>query len=289
MTDCDADHPSDEPEYVVGKSATTRRCARGRAQALGQKGAMRMSTTMTTEWMVQTSPRAQARMAGLVAWITTSAGFAAIVIGNLVDSHDAAATAQHILANELVYRLAVVGDVIAVLYIVYTLLLYYLLRPVSRGLALLAALFSLVGIAVGMLLPLCDGAALLVLKDAPSLRALTQEQLQAVALLFLQLRAQVDALSLVLFGTYDILIGYLIVRSTFLPRMLGVLLAIAGVGYLINTFANVLAPDFAAHLSPWILIPGLADLVVPTWLLVVGVNVQRWKEQASATGVSVRT
>lgn len=227
------------------------------------------------------APRLWARMAGLVAWITTSAGFAAIVIGNLVDPHDATATAHHILANELLYRLAVVGDVIAVLYIVYTLLLYYLLRPVSRGLALLAALFSLVGIAVGMLLPLFDGAALLVLKDAQSLRPLTQEQLQAIALLFLQLRAQADALSLVLFGTYDIFTGYLIVRSTFLPRILGVLLAIAGVGYLINTFANVLAPDFAAHLSPWILIPGLADLLVPTWLLVVGVNARNWEEQAS--------
>src|SRR5262249_19144578 len=132
-------------------------------------------------------------------------------------------------------------------------------------------------------------AALLVLKDAQSLAALTQEQLQAIALLFLQLRAQVDALSLVLFGIYDILTGYLIVRSTFLPRMLGVLLAIAGFGYLINTFASVLAPDFAARLSPWILIPGLSDLLVPTWLLVVGVNVRRWNEQARAAGVSVRT
>jgi len=248
-----------------------------------------MSTTVTTQEVARTAPRLQARMAGLVAWITASAGFAAIVIGILVDPHDAAATAHNILAHELLYRLAAVGDIIAVLYIVYTLLLYYLLRPVHRGLALLAALFSLVGIAVGMLIPFCDVAALLVLKDAQPLRALTQEQLQAQALLFLQLRAQVDGLSLVLFGIYDILTGYLIARSTFLPRILGVLLAIAGLGYLINTFATVLAPDFAAQLSPWILLPGGADLLVPTWLLVVGVNARRWHEQASAAGVSVRT
>ncbi len=247
-----------------------------------------MSTTATTERMAQTSPRLLARMAGLVAVITTSAGFAAIVIGNLVDPNDATATAHNILANELLYRLAVVGDTIAVLYIVYTLIIYYLLRPVNRSLAQLAALFSFVGIAVGMLLPLFDVAALVVLKDALPLRALTQEQLQAIALLFLQLRAWVDALSLVLFGTYDILIGYLIVRSTFLPRLFGVLWAIAGVGYLINTFATILAPDFAAHLSPWILIPGAADLVIPVWLLVVGVNERRWKEQASAAGMFAR-
>jgi hypothetical protein len=238
--------------------------------------------------MVQTSPRLLARIAGLVAVITTSAGFAAIVIGNLVDYHDAAATAHNILANELLYRLAAVGDTISVLYIVYTLLIYYLFRPVNRSLALLAALFSFVGIAVGMLIPFWDVAALVVLKDAQSLTALTQEQWQAIALVFLQLRAQILALSLVLFGIYDILTGYLIVRSTFLPRLFGVLWIIAGVGYLINTYATILAPDFAAHLSPWILIPGGADLLIPIWLLVVGVNERRWKEHAGAAGTSVR-
>lgn len=247
-----------------------------------------MSTTATTERMVQTSPRLLARMAGLFAVITAPAGFTLIVIGNLVDPNDAAATAHHILANEQLYRLAVAGDTISVLYIVYTLLIYYLFRPVNRSLALLAALFSLVGIAVGALIPFFGLAALLVLKDGASLRALTQEQLQAIALLFLQLRAWVDTLSIVLFGIYDILTGYLIVRSTFLPRVFGVWWAIAGVVYLINAFATILAPDFAAHLTPWIVIPGLADLLIPVWLLVVGVNEQRWKEQASAAGMSVR-
>jgi hypothetical protein len=248
-----------------------------------------MSTAVMTERTAEASPRLQARMAGLVALITTTAGFTALVVGNLVVYDDAAATAHNILANELLYRLAVVGDVIAVLYIVYTLLLYYLLRPVNRSLALLAALFSLVGIAVGMLLPLFDVAALVVLKDAQSLRAFNVEQVQAIALLFLKLRVQADNVSLVLFGTYDILTGYLIVRSTFLPRILGVLLAIAGLGYLINTFANLLAPDFAAQLLPYILLPGGADLLLPLWLVVVGVNVQRWQEQARAAGMSLRT
>jgi Domain of unknown function (DUF4386) len=248
-----------------------------------------MSTAVMTERTAEASPRSLARMAGLVALITTTAGFTALVVGNLLVYNDAAATAHNILANELLYRLAVVGDVIAVLYIVYTLLLYYLLRPVNRSLALLAALFSLVGIAVGMLLPLFDVAALVVLKDAQSLRAFNVEQVQAIALLFLKLRVQADNVSLVLFGTYNILTGYLIVRSTFLPRILGVLLAIAGVGYLINTFATLLAPDFAAHLTPWILIPGGSELLLAAWLLVVGVNERRWQEQARAAGMSRRT
>jgi hypothetical protein len=248
-----------------------------------------MSTTVTTERMAQTSPRLQARLAGLVAWITTSAGFAAIVVGNLVVNDNAAATAHNILANEPLYRLAVVGDVISVLYIVYTLLLYRLFRPVNRNLAVVGALFSLVGIAVGMLIPLFEIAAVVVLKDARALSGFGPEQVQASALVLLTVRAQAYAVSLVLFGTYNVLTGYLIVRSTFLPRILGALLAIAGVGYLINTFATFLAPDFAAHLLPWIMIPGGSELLLAAWLLVVGVNEQRWKEQASAAGVSVRS
>ncbi len=115
------------------------------------------------------------------------------------------------------------------------------------------------------------------------------EQLQALVLLFLKLHAQLYTISLVLFGSYNLLIGYLIFRSTFLPRILGVLLAISGLCYLINCFANFLSPAFAAHLLPYILVPGGAELVLALWLLVIGVNAQRWKEQASAAGASIRT
>jgi hypothetical protein len=86
---------------------------------------------------------------------------------------------------------------------------------------------------------------------------------------------------MVLFGSYNLLIGYLIFRSTFLPRILGVLLAISGLCYLINCFANFLSPAFATHLLPYILVPGGAELLLALWLVVIGVNVQRWNEQAS--------
>jgi len=248
-----------------------------------------MSTAGMTEQMAEASPRFQARMAGVIAWITTTAGFAAIVSGGFVVSDNAAATAHNILAHEMLFRLAVAGDVISLLYIAYTLLLYNLFRPVSRRLSLLAAFFSLVGSAIGAVNILLLLAPLVVLGGAQSLSAFSVEQLQALALLFLQLHAQLGNIGLVLFGSYNLLIGYLIVRSTFLPRILGVLLAISGLGYLINSFANFLAPAFAAHLSPWILIPGGAELLLALWLLVIGVNAQRWKEQASAAGASLRT
>ena len=248
-----------------------------------------MSTAVMTERIAEASPRFQARMAGVIAWITTTAGFAAIVSGNLVVYGDAAATAHNILANELLFRLAFAGEVISTLYIAYTLLLYNLFRPVNRSFSLLAAFFSLVGCAVGAVNSLFLLAPLVVLGGAQSLSAFNVEQLQALALMFLKLHAQGSSIALVLFGSYNLLIGYLIFRSTFLPRILGVLLAFSGLCYLTNSFANFLSPEFAAHLSPYILIPGVAELLLALWLVVLGVNAQRWKEQASAAGASLRT
>ena len=240
-----------------------------------------MSTIVMTQRTAEASPRFQARMAGVIALITTTAGFAEIVRGSLVVYGDAAATAHNILAHEMVFRLALVGDVISILYIAYTLLLYNLFRPVNRSLSLLAAFFSLVGCALGALNCLFLLAPLVVLEGAQSLSAFNVEQLQALALMFLKCHAQLYTISMVLFGSYNLLIGYLIFRSTFLPRILGVLLAISGLCYLINCFANFLSPSFAAHLLPYILVPGGAELLLALWLVVIGVNVQRWKEQAS--------
>ena len=243
-----------------------------------------MSTIVMAERIAKASPRFQARMAGVIALITTTAGFAAIITGNLVVYGDAAATAHNILAHELLFRLAFAGEVISTLYIAYTLLLYNLFRPVNRSLSLLAAFFSLVGCAVGAVNSLFLIAPLVVLGGAHSLTAFKADQLQDLALVFLNLHAQGASIALVLFGSYNLLIGYLIFRSTFLPRILGVLLAFSGLCYLINSFANFLSPAFAAHLLPYILIPGVAELLLALWLVVLGVNAQRWREQASAAG-----
>jgi hypothetical protein len=224
-------------------------------------------------------PQSQARMAGVIGLITSTSGFTAIVVGGLVVNSDAAATAHNILTHEALFRLAVAGSVVSLLYIAYTLLLYNLFRPVSRSLSLLAAFFSLVGCAVGAVNSLLLLAPLVVLENAQPLSSFSVPQLQSQALLFCQLYAQGSNISLVLFGSYDLLIGYLILRSTFLPRILGVLNVIAGLCYLFNSFAIILSPAFAAHLVPYILIPGGTDLVIPLWLVVVGVNAARWKEQ----------
>ena len=135
----------------------------------------------------------------------------------------------------------------------------------SRSLSLLAAFYSLVGLAIQAFGSLFQLAPLVVLGGSPYLSVFNVKQLQALALMFLTLNAQV---------------GYLIFRSTFLPRILGVLVAFAGLGWL--TF---LSPPLANYLSPYIQMLGvLAEGSLMLWLLVIGVNAQRWKDQASAAG-----
>ena len=130
-------------------------------------------------------------------------------------------------------------------YIAVTLLFYYLFKPVNRSLSLLAAFFSLMGCA----------------NDVLGLFNLAPYRIN----------------TLVFFGPYCLLLGYLIFRSTFLPRILGVLMAFAGLGWLI-----FLSP-LANHLSTFLKVLGfLAEMSLMLWLLVKGVDVQRWKEQASA-------
>ena len=133
----------------------------------------------------------------------------------------------------------------------------------------------------GLLAASFELAPLVVLGGAQYLSVFKVEQLQALALMFLKLYGQCFNISFVFFGFYCLLIGYLIFRSTFLPRILGVLMAIAGLGWL--TF---LSPPLAHYLSPYILAPGLGEGSLTLWLLVMGVNAARWEEKASVGRVS---
>jgi hypothetical protein len=155
--------------------------------------------------------------------------------------------------------------------------LYELFKPVNRSLSLVAAFFSLVACVVQAISSLFHLAPLVLLGGAPYLRVFTVEQLQALALVFLRLRATAyHSIGLVFFGLYLLLVGILILRSTFLPRILGVLMVLAGLSYVL-----FLSPPLAGSLQPYILVfPGVGQISLTLWLLVIGVNAQRWKEQA---------
>ena len=243
-----------------------------------------MSAAIMMERIADASPQFKARMAGVFYLLTTlTRMFVEIFVRNrLVVSDDAATTATNILAHESLWRWGFASDIIAFAsYVALTALFYELFKSVNRSLSLVAAFFSLVACVVQAISSLFHLAPLVLLGGAPYLSVFTVEQLQALALVFLRLRAAAyHNIGLVFFGLYCLLVGILILRSTFLPRILGVLMVLGGLSYVL-----FLSPPLARSLQPYILVfPGVGQISLTLWLLAIGVNVQRWKEQASAAG-----
>jgi uncharacterized protein DUF4386 len=251
-----------------------------------------MNTAVVTEPIAETSPLLKARAAEFFWLMTILTGmFGFLAGGRFIIVGDAAATAANVLAHEQLFRWAFVATLVATpCYLAVTLLMYVLLKPVNRNLSLLAAFFSLIGCAVGTVSCLFYLAPLSLLGGAHYLTVFTPEQLQAQALTFLSLSALANDMDLVFFALHVLTVGYLIRRSTFLPRILGALLAIAGLCYLTNGFANFLSLPFRAYLLPFVAAGGLlGEGSLTVWLLVKGVNVQRWREQAGATAIVDRS
>jgi hypothetical protein len=256
-------------------------------QEVCEKGETGLSAAVTTERRAEASPRLKARMAGVFYFLEglTSVLGQQVILGRLVVSGDAAATAANILANEPLFWAGFASSLIAVMFhLAWALLFYDLFKPVSRSLSLLAAFVILVGCAMQALTALFYLAPLVVLQGGASLSAFTAEQAQDLALLFLNLNGRAFDIYLAFFGLWCVLIGYLIFRSTFLPRIFGALFALAGLGWL--TF---LVPPLAHELFPVIAaLSALGELPLQLWLIVVGVNAQRWNEQARVAEASRR-
>ncbi len=235
-----------------------------------------------TDRTVESSLRPRARITGVVYLLYfLTAVLAVFFIRGLVVSSDAAATANNIMAHERLFRLSVaVGLIATALYIAVTVLFYGLFKPVNKTVALLAAFFSLVGCAIQAFGSLFQVAPLVVLEGSPYLSVFKVDQLQAMALMSIKLNVQATYIYLVFFGLFNLLIGYLIFKSAVLPRILGVVMALSGLGWL--TF---LSPSLANYLLTYIEVLGIiAEASLMLWLLVKGVNVERWQEQARAAG-----
>jgi hypothetical protein len=223
------------------------------------------------------APQAKARLGGfcwLMCFLTSI--YPLVLVGQFMVKNDPAATAANLLGNEALFRSGTAALLISTaFYIGATLFIYEVLKPVNRSLSLLAAFFSLVGCAVGALSCLFDFVPFILLKGAPYLSAYTTEQLQALSYMFLVVRARANDIGLVFFGLHCLGVGYLILKSTFLPRIIGVLMVLAGCGWL--TF---LLPPLAQGLAPFNMLPGaIGELSLTLWLLIKGVNVERWNEQ----------
>lgn len=232
------------------------------------------------------NPTTTARVAGLAYLvIMIAAPFSEMFVrGDAIVGGDPAGTAANILATEHLWRLAIVAELATIACdVIVALLLYVLLKPAGKSVALLAAGFQMVTVAVTSVKVLFHIAPLQLLKPDGPWTHFSTEQLQELAYLSLRMHGEAYEVALFLFGIHCLLIGWLIARATFLPRILGWLLGLAGLCYLVSTIAGAVAPDFARMLFPWILLPALpAEGGLALWLLIRGVNAQKWREQAAA-------
>lgn len=225
------------------------------------------------------SPKTRARLVGVLLLTTmVGGGFAQGFVGGKLISGDASATAANIVAHETLYRLAFASYLIEMAcQIAMTVLLYDLLKPVSRTASRLAATFGLVGCTIKTLARLFFFAPLLVLGGADYLSVFDPKQLQALAFFSLRVNYTVETIAMVFFGLNALMTGYLVLKSTFLPRALGVVSVVGGLGWMLYLYEPL-----AHRVEAYIVGAGvLGALAMVLWLLVKGVDEQRWKERAA--------
>jgi hypothetical protein len=219
---------------------------------------------------------------GLYLVIAVASGFAFFVAyEGLVVPGDATATANNIMASEGLFRLGFVGDSVTFLSeIVLLILLYVLFRPVSKTLSLVAASFRLAMTVMQGTNLLNKVIVLLLLGGNGYSTVFEPDQLHALASLFLNAYEYGALIWGTFFGLHLLVLGYLLLKSGYFPRILGVLFVLASVGYLIDSYGNLLLPQYS-QIYTWIVLATIpAELSFAVWLLIKGVNVEQWEERA---------
>ncbi len=236
-----------------------------------------------TNRSTETSPLIYARSAGFLYLVIFIAAMVAhfYIPSTFIVPGDAAATATNIRASEPLFRLGGIGSELVILLseIVLSVILYVLLKPVSKTLSLVAAVSRLAMTTIHGVNLLNYFFALLLLSGADYLTVFAADQLQALVMLFLDAHSYGFTIGIAFFTLHVFVLGYLILRSGYIPRILGVLFLIAAFGYLIDSsaillLANYETPDFLA--LPII----IAEIAFPLWLLIKGVSIEQWEKRA---------
>jgi hypothetical protein len=221
-----------------------------------------------------------ARFAGFLYLIlAVCGGFAEFFVRqSLIVPGDALATVNNIMASESLFRLGFVSELVGqTVFVVLALVLYKLLKPVNKSQAQVMVMFVLIAVTITCLNMLNQFAALLVLNGGDYLAAFDVGQQQALVLFFLNLHKAGYLIAQVFFGLWLLPLGYLVYRSGFLPRIVGVLLVVACFGYLVDVITYTLLPSSDVVVSEFTFI---GELLLLLWLLVKGVNVEQWKKRA---------
>ena len=235
-------------------------------------------TTRTTP----ASPQVYARIGGVLYLIIIIAGALGEIFirGKLIVSGDALSTASHIMASQSLWRIGIAGDLLMHVCDVPLMLIFYvLLRPVNKNLALLALLFNLIQTAVLVLNKLNLLMPTFILGNADYLKAFEPNQLSALAYVFIKAHDYGFAIGLIFFGFACLMYGYLLFKSSYFPRTLGILMAIAGLSYLVNSFTLILAPAYAGMVFPVLVLALIGELSLCLWLILKGVDLPKWENR----------
>jgi hypothetical protein len=244
--------------------------------------------------MIQTSVKTYSRAVAIFLILTMLGGwFGELHVPSIIRTGDAATTAAQLRLNEDLFRLGFAAYLVeAFSDVVLAWLFYVLLKPVHRELALLSAFFGLVSMSIFAVTQMFYFSAPMFLKGSGYLTAFSPDQLESFAGLFLSLYGYLGGISMLFYGTAWIIRGWLTFRSGYLPSFLGVLMVLAGLGFVAKNITYVLAPAYSSTL---LLAPMFLSFVVLTiWMLLKGVDRDKWDRAnadrfPSARGTGERT
>jgi len=223
-----------------------------------------------------------ARAAGIMFLISFVAGsFGEFYVpSKLIVAGNAAATVSNIVDHEMLFRLGFAGYLLEALCdVALALVLYVLLKPVHRNLALLSAFFGLLSTALFAVCEMLFFCAPFLVKNPVFAQSFTREQLDALVYFLVRVYASGAALFMVFYGSASLIRGYLIYRSGYIPRFIGVLFGLVGIAFIVKNFTLVLAPAYSWDL---LLAPApITVVVLAVWFLAKGVDVDKWNERVS--------
>ena len=231
-----------------------------------------------------TNIQTYARAAGVLFLVSVAAGgFGEFVVPSKLVASTATATASNIAGSGWLFNLGFAGYLVeAICDVALTLILYVLLKPVSNNFALLAVFFRLVATATFFGTELFYLATAQIVGGADYLKSFSPDQLASLAFLSMKMFSYGGAMASVFYGVALMVFGLLIYKSKYIPSILGVLLALGGLGFVIRAFALLLVPAYASPALVVVVAP--AGLLLTVWLLVKGVDVPIWQKRAAERG-----